>query len=175
MPSLMGTFVAYKFVKQLAKPWKEWDAYKLGIIDADGNTIKSPTTKKEKEAFDLPERLIRNVKKIIEKIPFGKSRLGSLAAALFLLKEESGLAGDDQEFDSEFLKNINIVNEILLEYEAESTILAGTYKDAEENFYVLSEDLEPFSECIGIPLYKIKNVVTRQCVVVSTDDLTKVK
>ena len=33
-------FLVYEFIKRLATPFKEWDAYDLGIIDERGNIIK---------------------------------------------------------------------------------------------------------------------------------------
>ena len=38
---LVDTYLAYKFIKMLATPWKKTDAYKLGIIDKKGKRIKS--------------------------------------------------------------------------------------------------------------------------------------
>ena len=32
-------FVAYKFIKILATPWKKTDAYKLGILDKNGKEV----------------------------------------------------------------------------------------------------------------------------------------
>ena len=38
---LVDTYLAYKFIKMLATPWKKTDAYKLGIIDRNGKRIRS--------------------------------------------------------------------------------------------------------------------------------------
>ena len=45
-------------------------------------------TKEEKEAYNLSDTLVWNLKKILGKIPFGKSKLASYAAALWLIKEQ---------------------------------------------------------------------------------------
>lgn len=173
MPSLMGTYVAYKFVKQLSKPWKEWEAYKLGLIDGNGNTLKPAKTKREKEALDLPLVLMKNIKKLVSKLPFGKTRLGSIASAMWLLKEELGVS-DNEDFDSVILENINILNEYLLESDVETILFSGKYKDINDNFYVILEDTPAFTECIGVPLFKVKNTITRDIVIVSKDDLIEV-
>lgn len=170
----MGTYVAYKFVKQLAKPWEEWDAYKLGLIDKKGEVIKNPKTKDEKAALDLPIVLMKNIKRMVEKLPFGKTRLGSVAAAMFLLKEELGVS-EDENFDSVVLENINMCRDLLIESDLKDVLSSGKYKDLQNNFYVLLEDVPAFTECIGVPLYKIKNVVTREVSIVSQDDLLEVK
>ena len=81
-------------VKRLSTPFKEWDAYDLGIIDERGNILKSRKelrTVKERKAFGLFDLMILNLKKLVEKIPGGKTRLGSYAAALYLLKEQDDL------------------------------------------------------------------------------------
>ena len=42
MPAgLADTYIAYKFIKMLALPFRKTDAYKLGIIDDDGKRIKT--------------------------------------------------------------------------------------------------------------------------------------
>ena len=77
----------YKFIKRISTPFTEQDAYRLGIIDEDGNKVRSPKTRLEKNSYQYVDRLIFNLKKIIEKVPGGKSKLGSFAAALFLIRE----------------------------------------------------------------------------------------
>ncbi len=90
LSSAFNIFVVYQFVRVLSTPWKKQKAFKLGIIDEKGNRIKKTKdlTKKEKSAATLLHRLVWNIKRLIEKLPFGKTRLASYAAALFLLKEE---------------------------------------------------------------------------------------
>ena len=93
--SAIGTgvdyYLAYQFIKKLTTPFKDTEAYKLGIIDEKGKVLKkrSSLTSKEKESYKLMDTLVFNMKKLLEKLPGGKSKIGSLAAALFLLKEEN--------------------------------------------------------------------------------------
>jgi hypothetical protein len=89
---VIDLFLIYQFLKRLSTPFKEWEAYKLGIIDMEGNVLrKSNTLKKseEKNAWGYFDRLIANLKKLLGKIPGGKSRIASYAAALLLLKEQN--------------------------------------------------------------------------------------
>jgi len=79
--------LVYNFLKRLTTPFDETDAFKLGIIDERGKKIKDPKTKEEELSFSSYNRLIFNIKKLIEKIPGGKSRLASYAAALYLIRE----------------------------------------------------------------------------------------
>jgi hypothetical protein len=74
----------------LIKPFDDTQAYKLGIIDAKGKNLRKSSTLKtsaEKDAYTYLNRLVFNMKKIINKLPGGESKLKSLVAALFLVKE----------------------------------------------------------------------------------------
>lgn len=87
---IVDLFLVYQFVRRLATPFKEWDAYDLGIIDERGNILKSRKDlrmKKERDAFGVFDVLVLNLKRLLEKVPGGKSRLASYAAALYLIRE----------------------------------------------------------------------------------------
>jgi hypothetical protein len=79
----------YQFIKRLVTPFDETDAFKLGIIDEKGKKIKDPKTREEEESYGYFDRLVFNIKKLVEKVPGGRSKLGSYAAALFLIRESS--------------------------------------------------------------------------------------
>jgi len=84
-------YFVYQFLKKLVTPFKNTDAFKLGIIDEKGKVLKKRSTLKtseEKEAYTLTDTMIFNLKKLLEKIPGGRLRIASFAAALFLLKED---------------------------------------------------------------------------------------
>ena len=85
------TFLVYKIISTLVKPWKEQDAFEHGIIDEKGKLLrktKTLKTKNERDAFTVFHRLIFNLKRLIEKLPGGASKMGSYTAALFLIREE---------------------------------------------------------------------------------------
>lgn len=87
---IVDLFLVYQFIKRLATPFKEWDAYKTGIIDEKGNLLKKTkdlTTREEKDSWGKFDLMILKLKKLLEKIPGGNTRLGSYAAALWLIKE----------------------------------------------------------------------------------------
>lgn len=88
--SAVDLFVVYQFIKRLATPFSKWKAFQQGVIDKDGNIIVSPNDRdnRQKESFKIFDVMILKLKKILEKIPFGKSRLASYAAALYLVKED---------------------------------------------------------------------------------------
>lgn len=174
MGQVIGAFVAYKLIKQLALPWEEWDAYKLGLIDDKGKTLKKAKTKEEKNAMDYSLRLVKNVKKLIEKLPFGKTRLGTLAAALFLLKEDLGVE-NDTEFDVEMAKFINIPKNMISEEVRFPYLSFGTYvSETSGAMYHLQEDQEPYTVYLNVPLYKVVNLKTREYTIVSEQDIRRV-
>ena len=87
---LTDLFLVYQFIRRLATPFKEWDAYKLGIIDERGNVLRKRKTlklAKERSAFGIFDVMILNLKKLLEKVPGGQSRIASYAAALYLIRE----------------------------------------------------------------------------------------
>jgi hypothetical protein len=89
--SALDAYFVYKFLRALTKAWTEMDAFKLGIIDASGNRLKknSELSSEEKNSATYFDRLVWNIKRLLEKIPGGKTKLMSYAAAAFLIKENS--------------------------------------------------------------------------------------
>ena len=83
----LDLFLVYQFVKRLSTPWNKTEAFKLGLIDEKGVKLKSAVSSEEQKAYAYYDRLVFNLKRLLEKLPGGKTRLGSFAAALFLMKE----------------------------------------------------------------------------------------
>ena len=91
MSSIVDTYITYRIITTLTKDWDEQDAYKLGIIDRKGNVLKKTkelATSKEKKSYTILTKFIFNLKRLIEKMPGGKSKIGSYAAAAYLLLKE---------------------------------------------------------------------------------------
>ena len=106
---------AFRFIRMLVMKWKKWDAYKLGIIDSKGKRVREVKidTDEKKGAWTYFIRLCANIKRLLQKLPGGGSTLGSLAGALFLVKETYNLEDKDIE---KILKEFNIdSNEFLNE------------------------------------------------------------
>tara|TARA_B100000676_G_scaffold313145_1_gene391766 strand:+ start:2306 stop:2641 length:336 start_codon:yes stop_codon:yes gene_type:complete len=93
MSAVVDTYIAYRIITTLVKPWKEQDAYEFGIIDEKGKVLRKYRelkNSKEKASYTLLIRFIFNLKRLMEKIPGGKSKMGSYAvAALVFLREEA--------------------------------------------------------------------------------------
>jgi len=136
-------YFVYQFIKKLVTPFEKTKAFELGIIDESGKIIKRRRdllTMDEKEAYTLSDTLIWNIKKLMGKIPGGKSRIASYAAALYLIKEQQDsysitekelelqffdyfeqIHNSDSEFDSITLKKL----ERTLEEDTPTTSTAG--------------------------------------------------
>jgi hypothetical protein len=95
MSRIIDNLIAYKVLKMLVTNFTDTEAFKLGIIDAKGKNLRKANTlntSEEKDAYTFLNRLVFNMKKIINRLPSGESKTKSLVAALWLVKEtyESG-------------------------------------------------------------------------------------
>jgi len=101
----VNLYFIYKFLRILTTPWEKSEAFKLGIVDDNGKILKKKRTLKtseEKDAYTMMHRLVWKLKRLMEKVPFGKSRLASYAAALWLIKEHK-FQGTDEQLQESFL------------------------------------------------------------------------
>ena len=136
----IDAFITFRFLKLLVTPFNKTEAFKFGIIDERGKVLKKYKTlerMEERKAYTILHRLVFNVKKLIEKVPGGKSRIATYAAALFLIKEHV-----DQYHDSDgklvekefykYLKDNDLVEEddgeIREEIAFADKLLKGQYK-----------------------------------------------
>ena len=119
---VVDLFLVYQFIRRLATPFDKWDAYKEGVIDDKGNILikKKDRDSKQKKAFGVFDVMVRNMKRILAKLPGGSTKLASYAAALFLIKEhkafteESLITEDIDEDDLE--KSLSLFSEAYLNY-----------------------------------------------------------
>jgi hypothetical protein len=106
LSSVGNIYFVYQFIKKLVTPFDKTKAFELGIIDGKGRILKKRRdlkTSEEKEAYNLSDTLIWNIKKLLSKVPGGQSRIASYAAALFLIKEQSGdYKVTDEELENQF-------------------------------------------------------------------------
>ena len=99
-------YFVYQFLKKLVTPFNKTKAFDLGIIDEKGKILKRRRDlegDEEKSAYNLSDTLIWNIKKLMGKIPGGKSRIASYAAALYLIKEQQdGYKITEEELELQF-------------------------------------------------------------------------
>ena len=124
---VIDTVIVFRLLKLFSTKWEEMEAFKQGLIDEKGKRIKSvkPKTKEQKASYTLLHRLVFNLKRILELIPFGKTRLANYAAALALLKENFGL--DSKYLEEKFyqyLKEQGKVSDLLEGYDSTQNTLS---------------------------------------------------
>jgi hypothetical protein len=94
---LVDNLIAMKILKMLVTPFKDTEAYKLGIVDENGKLLRRVATFTKEQEFDSYNYLTRfvfNIKRLLNKI--GKENmLKSLAAAIYLIKEHEELIAKD--------------------------------------------------------------------------------
>ena len=96
-----------RFLKLLVTPFEKMGAYEAGIIDKDGNRNKDFSLRIMDNRFKYAAhytsfiRLVINLKKLMAKVPGGKSVIARYGAALLLIKEDGDLSD----------KQINMIHE----------------------------------------------------------------
>ena len=191
MSRAVDLFVTYRFLKLLVTPWKKQEAYKQGIIDANGKTlIKSRdfTKDDQRQAFTLLHRLVFNCKRILSKIPFIKSQLGTYAAALFLLKEHYKIENLPEGEVTKYLLennlidiNYNISEEVIGfgsmlpmgEYKLKDQVTADDDEiDAQPGDIVSAlEDTPPSDRVLGVDIFPVIHQKSNKIIYVSLEDI----
>ena len=119
---IIDNLLAYRILSLLVTPFDKSDAYKLGIIDEKGKILKKQnqlTTPEEKDAYTYLQRLVFNLKRLLNKLPGGDKYTKNLIAAYFLIKE-SYKHNDESNLEHRFhtlLETIDEKNLILVEEE----------------------------------------------------------
>ena len=191
MSRAVDLFVTYRFLKLLVTPWKKQEAYKLGIIDKDGKTlIKSKDFEREDQrtAFTLLHRLVFNLKRIMMKIPFVRSQLGTYATALFLLKEHYKIENLPERQVSKFLLENNLIelnDDIVEDVMGFGNMLPmGEYKlkdqvtgddeeiDAQPGDIVSAlEDIPPSDTILGVDIFPVIHKKSNKIIYISLEDI----
>ena len=207
MGRAIDLFVTYRFIKLLVTPFEKQEAFKLGIIDKNGNRImppRDPVTNikpstpeplaitEEKAAYTILHKLVFNIKKIFGKVPGLRTKLGTYAAALFLLKDTFKEEVEDPDmFEKEFMKYLKeqgyeiddsiseevigfgevlpkgeyvLVNDILNKEEEELTAKKG-------DKVVTFEDEAPIDTVLGVEIFPVVHMKTKEIIYVSLEDI----
>ena len=163
-------FITYKFLRLLITPWKKTEAYDEGVINDKGKLLVKvkDQTSAQKKTYTTFHRLVFNIKRLMEKIPFGKTRIASYAAALYLLKEETDMAEEDILKVLEDLghdTSIDLTEEIKELYEGQH-ILNNDISDYSKGSIVHLDSKTPVNYFAGIPIYK-----TRENIFISAENI----
>ncbi len=132
---ILDSAIALRIVYLLATPIERTDAFKQGLIDKDGKTIRKAESLKEKNATSALHRLVWNLKRLISLVPGGSTRVGSLAAAYMLMKEAYTKEWTDEQLAEEFVQNFSSIDTGLVEEELNTLFdqLEALYEDAPAN------------------------------------------
>lgn len=179
----------FRFIRMLVLDWKSWDAYKLGIIDEEGKRIKNVKldTDEKKSAYTPFIRLAANTKRLLSNIPGGSSKLGSFAAALFLIKEKYNIDPSKvcDKCNVDVLDFLNEQNEwFVLE---DKMVSPGIYRLKNSKFVNttfeeiilpkdqirINEDCYPIGDVFGIDIYEAHHVKTNQPVYFTVSEIYK--
>ena len=201
MGRAIDLFVTYRFLRLLTTPFEDTDAFKLGIIDEKGNRIKKKgSTKPEvelatselKNSYTILHKLVFNIKKIFNKVPGLRTKVGTYAAALFLLKDTFKESVDDPDmFEKEFIKFLK-ENDIELDNEISEEVIGfgealpkGEYvlvndilnKEEEElsakkgDKVIAYDDEPPVDTVLGVEIFPVIHVSTQEKIYVSLEDI----
>ena len=180
-----------RFLRLLTTPWIETNAFKLGLIDDKGEKIRKPQTEKEKSAYNTFHRLVFNVKKLIEKVPGGKTKIASYASALYLIKEHLSLSDKsiDKILAEAGVSHLDLLAESTEWYCTKDGMLSpGVYKLNESDKLINStmeefgkkydkirveEDCYPESNLYGLDIYEVIHIPTRQKMYVTSGEINK--
>jgi hypothetical protein len=109
---IVDNLAAIRLIWLLATPFEKFDAFKLGLIDANGNKLKKAETSEEKNATSMLHRLVWNLKRIIALVPGGKTRIGSLVAAYLLVKEAEEQGYNEFQLEEEIVSKFQLLRSI---------------------------------------------------------------
>jgi len=205
MGRAIDLFVTYRFLKLLTTPFEKQDAYKLGIIDKDGNRkigkpipgikVSKPDplkTAEEKAAYTILHKLIFNIKKIFQKVPGLNTKVGTYAAALFLLKDTFKESVDDPDmFEKEFIKYLkeegyeldDSISEEVVGFgevlpKGEYTLVQDILNKEEEDLSAKKgdlvnayEDVPPVDTILGVEIFPVVHKKSGSVIYVGLEDL----
>ena len=161
--------------------------------------VKKPevelVTTQQKNAYTILHKLVFNIKKIFAKVPGLRTKVGTYAAALFLLKDTFKESVDDPDmFEKEFVKYLKendvefddsiseevigfgeilpkgeyvLVNDILNKEEEELSAKKG-------DKVIAFDDEPPIDTVLGVEIFPVIHVQTQEKIYVSLEDIKDV-
>lgn len=120
MSSTLDNALALRVLYLLITPFNQSDAFKLGLIDAEGKPLRKAKTPKEQDSYSMLHRLVYRLKRVLGVLPFGKTNFASYVAAYQLVKESletdpSGFNEYIEELYISLLNDINANKDLILE------------------------------------------------------------
>jgi len=201
MGRAIDLFVTYRFLRLLTTPFEKTDAYKFGIIDDKGNRIKKPNSSKPavelntselKNSYTILHKLVFNIKKLFAKVPGLRTKVGTYAAALFLLKDTFREQVEDPDmFEKQFMKYLkendvefdNSISEEVIGFgeilpKGEYVLINDILNKEEEELsakkgdkVIAFDDEPPIDTVLGVEIFPVIHEKTKEKIYVSLEDI----
>ena len=141
MSRAIDLIITYRVVKMLVTPFEKTEAFKRGIIDADGKVLRKFKTIKgiERKHYTMLHRFVFNLKRILKKVGLG-SRLGSFGVALALLIKE----------DKSYLQHKDAIESAVITYLKEENLYNMLLNEVRE---IPEIPGKPYMTCFGVDVY----------------------
>ena len=182
------TYYALRFLRLLTTPWKNTGAYKAGIIGAKGELLRKPETSEDKSVYNVFHKLVYNIKRLLTKVPFGQSVVGRYAAALYLIKEHTGLSdeligeclyelyGFNPSKEDVMIESLDTIKDNQLiagEYKVKDgcVFLSKDYLTCKGDIVYCTEDTDPVGEIFGVSIFKLTHLKTKNIIYTTTQDI----
>jgi hypothetical protein len=144
----IDALITYRIIKLMVTPFDRQEAFKYGIIDADGKVLKKAKTLKterERKAYTVLHRFVFNLKRILKRVGLG-SRIGSFAVALALLIKEN----------KEYEKHKMIIESAIITY-LKQTDQYDNLLNEEGEVPTFEPEQDVFCNCFGIDIYELED------------------
>lgn len=138
----IDNLLATRIIHLLITPVNQWDAYKLKIIDAKGNSLRKPT-KSEEKYFNLLHVLVLKLKEIFDKSPTSNKMIKAWNAGQYFLQKPVAAAA---------FTSFNVMNKTLLPtaaasyYKLKECLETGQFSDTITESTISQEKLDLFLE-----------------------------
>ena len=104
--NVIDNAIAVRIIYLLTLPFEKWEAFKDGFIDADGERNEKPMPENYND-WSMLHRLVCRLKKLLGKLPAGKSSIASITAAYLLVKEGVEQKLTLEEVEDNFNNKVN--------------------------------------------------------------------
>jgi hypothetical protein len=187
-------FYSLRFLRLLTMPWEKTGAFKAGIIDKNGKKLKKPETTEEKSNYNTFHKLVFNIRRLLGKVPLGKSTIARYGAALFLIKDHLKLS--DKQIAKVLYEatGVDITQEQLDEAnnrwylcEGSEKIQKGNYALtrnialpttgdilANEGSTVFITEHDSVGSIFGIPVFKAHHLKTNRNIYIIQEDICRI-
>jgi hypothetical protein len=140
---LVDLLITYRIVKLMSTDFKDQEAFKFGIIDANGKVLRKSSklnTQAELDSYTVLHRFVFNLKRILAK--FGlKSSISNFATALALILKEN----------QELIKYKSLIESSIITYLKETNQYEKMFSTIRE---IKESNKQPYMTCFGIDIYE---------------------